>query len=315
MSSPGGTIYAIGAMGTSYVKIGSTRTAVERRLKVLQTGQPFPLQVLASVPVEQDLHRIEKQVRALLEAERRRGAWFDIPMDTPTLEALIVRAVACIAAQEAARNAANAQEDSVVNMQTLGERVLLRRRRAGLSQSVLAHRAGVDTITISRLERGQKKRLELETAARLAHGLDLTLDQFCGLEVVPTAQSSLPSTAPCPEPDPALERFKRWNAGSEAQQTFVAHLLHWHEVEGMSIQALAQRLNAAGIPTRSGRGQWFQASVSDLLLTHTVLLESTKARKAFLARFGPGDEAADEAPAQRPRTRKAASGGEEERHV
>jgi hypothetical protein len=78
MPSPGGTIYAIGAVGTSFVKIGSTRTTVVERLKILQTGQPFPLQVVASVPVESNVRRIEKQVQAFLDAERLRGEWFDV---------------------------------------------------------------------------------------------------------------------------------------------------------------------------------------------------------------------------------------------
>jgi hypothetical protein len=43
MPSPGGTIYAIGAVGTSWVKIGRTTGPVMKRLQTLQTGQPFPL--------------------------------------------------------------------------------------------------------------------------------------------------------------------------------------------------------------------------------------------------------------------------------
>jgi len=90
MASPGGIIYAIGAVGTSYVKIGSTRTAVEKRLKALQIGQPFPLQTLAAVAVESDLSRIEHQVHKFLAEERRRGEWFDAPIDAVFLEKLDV---------------------------------------------------------------------------------------------------------------------------------------------------------------------------------------------------------------------------------
>ena len=97
----GGTIYAIGAVGTSLVKIGSTRSSVTRRLRALQTGQPFPLQLLATVPVGSDVQRIEKQVHAFLEAARRRGEWFDFPMNSTMLEKLIVRAVKALGAQEA----------------------------------------------------------------------------------------------------------------------------------------------------------------------------------------------------------------------
>lgn len=73
MPKLGGVIYALGAVGTSLVKIGSTRTAVEKRRKQLQTGQPFALEVLATVAVETHLARIEKQVHAFLEAERLAG--------------------------------------------------------------------------------------------------------------------------------------------------------------------------------------------------------------------------------------------------
>src|SRR6266545_4191839 len=71
--------------------------------------------------------------------------------------------------------------DTLVNMQTLGEQVLLHRRRARLSQQEIAARAGVDTMTISRIESGTKKRLEIETAARVARVLGVSLDQLCGL--------------------------------------------------------------------------------------------------------------------------------------
>ena len=53
-----------------------------------------------------------------------------------------------------------------VDMRSVGERVLLLRRRADLSQHELARVAGIDVMTISRLERGGKKRLEVEQLAR-----------------------------------------------------------------------------------------------------------------------------------------------------
>ena len=84
--------------------------------------------------------------------------------------------------------------DPLVNMRVLGEQVLLRRRRAGLSQAELAQCAGVDPMTISRIESGQKKRLELETAARLARVFGVTLDQFCGLEPAADNESAAAPT-------------------------------------------------------------------------------------------------------------------------
>jgi len=192
--------------------------------------------------------------------------------------------------------------DPLVNMQALGERLLLLRRRAGLSQSALAQRAGLDTMTVSRIESGQKKRLELETAARLARVFGMTLDQLCGLEATAAAHTS-PSSAPASlEPAPTLVR-PQWSADE-----LVAQILCWHE-EGMSLQAIVQRLNAAGVPTRSGRGQWYQASVSELLRQH--IPQGKQERMAFLAKYGPGRHAVEEATAPQPtakrqRIRKAA---------
>ena len=69
-----------------------------------------------------------------------------------------------------------------VDMRALGERVLLLRRRAGLIQAELARQAGIDVMTISRVERGTKKRLEVEPLARLAKALGTTTDHLLGLD-------------------------------------------------------------------------------------------------------------------------------------
>ena len=71
---------------------------------------------------------------------------------------------------------------SQVDMRAIGERVLLLRRRDGLSQHALAAKAGVDVMTISRLESGKKKRLEIEPLSRLAQALGVTTDHLLGLD-------------------------------------------------------------------------------------------------------------------------------------
>jgi len=191
--------------------------------------------------------------------------------------------------------------DPLVNMQALGERLLLLRRRTGLSQSALAQRAGMDAMTVSRIESGQKKRLELETAARLARVFGVALDQLCGLDAPATEEMS-PSSAPaCREPGPDLMR-RQWS-----ENELAAQILCWHEEEGMSLQAIVQRLNAAGVPTRSGRGQWYQPSVSELLRQR--IPKGKKDRKDFMAKYGPERLTAAEDSAPQPtrqRTRKAA---------
>ena len=177
MPDPGGTMYAIGVVGTSYVKIGKTTVPVERRLQALQIGQPLPLQILATVPVEANLHRIEKQVHAFLEAEWRRGEWFDLPMDLATLEALIVRAVAYLAAQEDQAPVS----DRAAKTQAMGERVRRVRRAQDVTQERLAELSGLNVITISRLEKGTAKEVYADTVAALARALGVSADYLLGL--------------------------------------------------------------------------------------------------------------------------------------
>jgi transcriptional regulator with XRE-family HTH domain len=181
MSSPGGTIYAIGAVGTSYVKIGSTRTAVERRLRALQTGQPFPLQILATVPVGQDLHRIEKQVHTFLEQDKRRGEWFECPMDMATLEALIVRAVAYLAAQEPLADEADDHGDS--GAWNIAARVEQCRRERGWTRAELARRSRLNPTHLWKVLDGQRPRVEAETVRRLARAFGVTTDYLLGMDV------------------------------------------------------------------------------------------------------------------------------------
>ena len=83
-----------------------------------------------------------------------------------------------------------------INMQALGERVLIRRRRLNLSQHALAAKAGVDVMTISRLERGDKKRLEIEPLARLARALGVTTDALLGMTPTPRTRPRPRTAAP-----------------------------------------------------------------------------------------------------------------------
>jgi transcriptional regulator with XRE-family HTH domain len=79
-----------------------------------------------------------------------------------------------------------------IDMRAVGERVLLLRRRMDLSQHALAAKAGVDVMTISRLERGDKKRLEVEPLARLAHALGVTTDHLLGLDTTRRLRKAAP---------------------------------------------------------------------------------------------------------------------------
>jgi len=80
-----------------------------------------------------------------------------------------------------------------IDMRALGERVLVLRRRLDLSQQALARHAEVDAMTISRLERGMKKRLEIQSLARLAQALGVTTDHLLGLDPPKRPRSRTPA--------------------------------------------------------------------------------------------------------------------------
>jgi hypothetical protein len=61
------------------------------------------------------------------------------------------------------------------------------------------------------------------------------------------SQGHAAATPPEPPPDPVLAQIRRW------------------QDEGMTLRAIAARLNAEGVPTRSGQGKWYQSNLSRLL--------------------------------------------------
>lgn len=105
--------------------------------------------------------------------------------------------------------------ENYVNMRRLGERVLLLRRRAALSQHELAQKAGVDVMTISRLEGGDKKRLEIEPLARLALALNVSADLLLGIEETPAD-----AAAPTPSVQPA-ELQRQLGGGVSSRDSLV----------------------------------------------------------------------------------------------
>lgn len=152
MSKVAGYIYAIGAEGTSLIKIGSTRTNAEDRLKILQTGQPSSLHIIAAIPVESDLRRVEKCIHTFLESERRRGEWFNIVLNVEQLTSLVLRAIehiAQVAPPEKLRR-------GVPNpwLMQLGERIRSSRARLRMSQAELARRIGISTTAMNAIEMG-----------------------------------------------------------------------------------------------------------------------------------------------------------------
>ena len=66
-------------------------------------------------------------------------------------------------------------------MTTLGERILILRRRHKLTQRELAEGAGLHTNTIARLEQGNLNDLGGQALAKLARSLDTSTDYLLGL--------------------------------------------------------------------------------------------------------------------------------------
>ena len=66
-------------------------------------------------------------------------------------------------------------------MTTLGERILILRRRQDLTQRALARSAGLNSNTLARVERGELKDLSGQLIAGLARALGTTTDFLLGL--------------------------------------------------------------------------------------------------------------------------------------
>ena len=64
---------------------------------------------------------------------------------------------------------------------TLGERMLILRKRRGMSQGELAQASGMNRNTIARLEQGALKDLTSEYIVKLARALQCTSDRLLGL--------------------------------------------------------------------------------------------------------------------------------------
>jgi DNA-binding XRE family transcriptional regulator len=158
-----GSIYAIGAVGSPLVKIGSTTTSIEQRLKTLQTGQPMALHIVARQAVEADLQRIERQIHAFLAGERQRGEWFALKLDADELAALIHRAVEYLADKdEQAQRAKDERPARSVKRQRerrgdneVGQCITAQRQAQGRSLTDVARAFGVSVSTMSRYESGK----------------------------------------------------------------------------------------------------------------------------------------------------------------
>ena len=176
--STNGFIYAIGVDGSTYVKIGYTRSSVHARLKQLQTGQASPLHIVAAIPIEKHMRRIEKQIHAFLASERQHGEWFDIPMDSEQLQALILRAVAYVEQLPLPSPRSHKERSS----NGLGVRVKQRRLELGWTQSRLADAIGMTQGLLSQLEKGDVEDIQSRRLKAIAQTLDVSMDWLLELE-------------------------------------------------------------------------------------------------------------------------------------
>jgi len=67
---------------------------------------------------------------------------------------------------------------------TLGERILILRRRLKLSQADVAKAAGLAKNTIARLEQGSVKDLSGETIVKVARALQVSTDVVLGVKAI-----------------------------------------------------------------------------------------------------------------------------------
>jgi transcriptional regulator with XRE-family HTH domain len=71
---------------------------------------------------------------------------------------------------------------------TFGERILLMRRRRGMTQRELGQAAKLNSNTIARLERGDLKDIAGQAVARLARALGVSADYLLGLTDAPAVR-------------------------------------------------------------------------------------------------------------------------------
>jgi transcriptional regulator with XRE-family HTH domain len=70
----------------------------------------------------------------------------------------------------------------MVDMQAVGERVLVRRRRLGLTQQELADQAGCTRQQITLLETGKFPNITAQVAAGIAQVLGISTDELLGMD-------------------------------------------------------------------------------------------------------------------------------------
>jgi transcriptional regulator with XRE-family HTH domain len=169
----------------------------------------------------------------------------------------------------------------LIDLPALGARLGRWRQASGWSQHEVAQHAGVDPLVISRLERGHKPRLEVESAARLARVCGWTLEELCGLGPEPDIPAPPPVYVPMHDGKPAWLRDDA-RVGVPYHR-LVAQIVRW-ERQGATAQSVADSLTAWGIPVFWSAKRWTPSMVE--ALCRQWVPRDAQRRRAFLAREG-----------------------------
>jgi DNA-binding Xre family transcriptional regulator len=160
-----GYVYAIGIEGTALVKIGVARD-VQRRLKELQTGVPYRLEVLHQEQVEQP-HLVESALHDILEVVRQRGEWFELP--EVYFPSLFARGIAYAAGEAHPCSTLQAK---------IGRRVKHLRMELHYSGKEFAQKIGWQPDYLSRFEQGKWRTIEPGKLIAVAEALGVTFDEL-----------------------------------------------------------------------------------------------------------------------------------------
>ena len=153
-------------------------------------------------------------------------------------------------------------------------------------------------MVISRLERQQKPRLEIETAAKLARVFKWTLDQFCGLADAP----AIPEAPPVQRYSPLDEPMPPWlhdGLPTSTEQMRLAAYIHVWYTRGATYKTMAESLNTWQVPSRRTDKRWTPDLVSTARYRYGPIRPGKKALRAFLKAYGPAAEAPPRAPVPR----------------
>lgn len=178
--SDAGFIYALGAKDMPYVKIGSTITSVEARMRVLQTGHPVTFYVIAMVHVTQSVRRVEKRIHRLLKASRCRGEWFSVDIDQRLLEELVCQAQVSLVQDDARPKKVSCVKGGEAMAWSLGQRIRLARVTRNKTAKEIYEAAGIGQSHLSMIEHDQHLPSAL-VIRKLAQALHVRSDYLLGL--------------------------------------------------------------------------------------------------------------------------------------